>query len=170
MKLDSKIYLTAKERKVFLIDIGVWILILVKIYQIIQGVQMKIESINLPQLIIKFCIFVVVFWQLYGIINIASYDAFAIMNDALCTLIIGGGGLYLLYLFSLKDRFIDKVFSIRIYSILLIIYGFTQSIYASLSYVQFGSIVTLGVTLSIVSLILGLVLSSANFKDKDFKK
>ena len=167
--ISNNVYLTKTEKKVFLVDIGVWILVLVKIYQIIQGVQMKIENINLPQLIIKFCLFVVGFWQVYGIINISSYDTFAIINDALCTLIIGGGGLYLLYLFSLKGRLIDKVFSIRIYSILLIIYGFTQSIYASLSYVQFGSIVTLGVTLSISSLILGLVLSSANFKDEDLK-
>ena len=96
MKLDSKIYLTAKERKVFLIDIGVWILILIKIYQIIEGSKILMNKTKNDKTLISLCVIGGLTWFLFFIINASQYTPITTIESIDTLLLLSGVGLYIL--------------------------------------------------------------------------
>ena len=166
MKIDSKIYLTTKERKVFLIDIGVWILILIKIYQIIQGVQMKIENINLPLIMIGFVVTVMAFWYQYDIKVINDMGVFQVLFNFGFIFVLGFAGVVLIYAMEFKKYYKNLNMQIKFYGLITFIYAFISLCNTATpnSYKIYGEIVIVGIVLAFINILIGLFLLISNLK------
>ena len=148
--INNKVYLTAKEKKVFLVDIGVWILILVKIYQIIQGVQMKIESINLPSIAIGFVVTVMAFWYQYDIKVINDMSVFQVLFNFGFIFVLGFAGVVLIYAMEFKEYYKNLNMQIKFYGFITFIYAFISLCNTATldSYKIYGEIVIVGIVLA----------------------
>lgn len=164
--INNKVYLTAKEKKVFLVDIGVWILILVKIYQIIQGVQMKIENINLPSIAIGFVVTVMAFWYQYDIKVINYMSLFQVLFNFGFIFVLGFAGVVLIYAMEFKKYYKNLNMQIKFYGFITFIYAFISlcNTATANSYKIYGDIVIVGVVFAFINILIGLFLLISNLK------
>tara|TARA_R110002074_G_C12495640_1_gene662141 strand:+ start:1392 stop:1892 length:501 start_codon:yes stop_codon:yes gene_type:complete len=164
--INNKVYLTAAERKVFLIDIGVWILILVKIYQIIKGVQMRIESINLPSIAIGFVVTVMAFWYQYDINAIQNMTVFQFLFNFGFIFVLGFSGAALIYAMESKKYCNNLTMKIKFYGFLTFIYAFISLCDTATadSYRIYGDIVILGIVFASLNILIGLFLLISDFE------
>lgn len=94
--VNNKVYLTATEKKAFLVDIGLWILILVKIYQIIEGSKRLMNKTKNDKTLISLCVIGGLTWFLFFIINTSQYTFITSLESIVTLLFLSGVGFYLL--------------------------------------------------------------------------
>jgi len=93
---ENKIFISNK--KVYLIDIGLWILLLMKIYKIIAGIRMITTQKKISNMFITLCISLSSMWFLYFIENTSHYEIKSSLEAIITLFLIGGIGCYLLFI------------------------------------------------------------------------
>ena len=153
------------KNKLYLLDIGLWILLLMKLSKIIIGIKiMTIKKVKLPQFIIGLCIGIVVMWQLYDFANFDTFSVLARLGDATSTVLVGGLGALLIAILTFYKPEKNTVIWINSYGLIVFFYGVINAAWALVGVPTYGqNIAIAGVVLSLLAMGLGTLLAFCGF-------
>ena len=160
--------LTKSQRKVYLIDIGLWVLLMMKLTKIIMGIKiMKIKDFNLPSICVSICFFIIAYWLQYDIDVINKMNIYQIIFNFSEITIVGGFSIVLLYMITFMKGNKFNLLMLRLYGAVIVIYGWVSFCNTATSdaYHVFGNIIYLGIIFAWVNIIFGLFFIYGNFED-----
>jgi len=119
--------LTKPQMKLYLIDIGLWILLLMKLTKIAMGIRaMTMKKNNLSKISITLCSILSFYWFVFFIENTTQYTLSSGLEAILTLIAIAGVGIYIIMNLIKEDIVTVKL--MLIYSFILIFIGFGDGI------------------------------------------
>lgn len=149
-----------------MLDIGLSILIIIKLLKIIAGIKiMTIDKLNLPKFLISIVASIMLYWLYIDIPLIHKMTTFQITFNFLSIFIIGGEAIYLLLVSYKIIKTKHNLINIKIFGVSCFIYGFISFCMTTNSenITKFGDICYIGLCLEVVTFLIGLFFLIAAF-------